>query len=84
MGSEATGVASTFDTRANSSEDKPKPATENFPLFSCKPEKSKNISNMVETWCAAPIDPHKKNVVSSQYCSNEMSPGRPVVWNPPR
>ena len=80
-GNKATGVASTADTRSNSSKDNPIPTTEDFHLFSCSPE---NMSSMVDTWCAVTVDPHKKNMVSFAYCSNGMPPGRPVVWNPAR
>ena len=82
--SETTGVASTVDTRSNSSKDNPMATTDDFPLLSCRPEKSENISTMVDTWCAATVDPRKKNAVSSAYCSNGMPPGRPVVWKPAR
>ena len=84
MGSEATGVDNTEEIRANSSESKPMPTTDDLLLFSCKPEKSDNMSNMAETWCAATVDPRMKNVVSFAYCSNGMPPGWPMVWNPER
>ena len=84
MRSEAMGVASAAEIQVNSSEDKLMLTTEDFPVFSCRPKKSENMSSMVETWCAATVDPRKKNVVSSKYCSNGMPPGLPVVWNPTR
>ena len=49
MGSKTTGVASTADTRFNSSKDNLMPATDDFPLFNCRPEKSENISSMADT-----------------------------------
>ena len=67
MGSKATGVASIAETRANSSEGKPMLTTEDFPLFSCRPEKFENMSCIVETWGAATVDPRMKNVMSSAY-----------------
>ena len=66
-------MASTADTRSNSSKDHPMSTTEDIPLFSCRPEKSENISSVVDTWCAATVDPGKKNEVSSAYCSNEVT-----------
>ena len=84
MGNEVMGVDSTATTRANSSESKPMPTTEDLLLFSCRPEKSENMSNMVETWCAAIIDPRMKKVVSSAYCNNGIPPDQPVVWSPVR
>ena len=79
IGSETTGVASTAYTRSNSSKDNSMPTTDDFPLLSCRPEKSENISIMMDTWCAATVDPRQKNVMSSAYCNNGMPPGRPVV-----
>ena len=84
MGNEAMGVDSTAATRTISSESKPMPTTEDLLLFRCRPEKSENMSNMVETWCAAIVDPRMKKLVSSAYCNNWMPPGQPVVWNPVR
>ena len=57
------------------------PTTEDFPLFSCKPKKFENMFSMVDTWCAATVDPCKKNVMSFAYCNNGMPSARPVVWN---
>ena len=84
MESKATGVDSTAETQANSSESNPMLTTEDLLLFSCRPEKSENMSNMVETWCATTVDPRMKNVVLYAYCNNGMPPSRPVVWNPVR
>ena len=53
MGSEAMDVDNIVDIRANSFESKPMPTTENLLLFSCRPENYENMSNMIETWCAA-------------------------------
>ena len=84
IGSETTDVASIADTRSNSSKDNPMPTTDDFPLLSYRPEKSENISIMVDTWCAATVDPRKRKVVSSAYCNNKMPPRWPVVWKPAR
>ena len=79
MGNEATGVANTAKTRANSATTNPMLITEDLLLFSCIPEKSENISIMVAMWCAMTVDLWTKNVVSSTYRRSGMPPGRPVV-----
>ena len=76
MGSEATGVDSTVETRANSSEPKLMHAIDDLLLFSYRPKKFENMFIIVETCCAAAVDPRMEKVVSSTYCNSAMSPGR--------
>ena len=76
------GVSRIWEHPFSSAADKPKPTRVDLARFSLSPEKSENISIMIESVCAVSVDPWMKNVVSSAYCSKGMPPGRLVDWNP--
>ena len=67
IGNLQTRVARIRKQPATSSGESPKPMNADFARFRRRPEKSENISIMVESICAAAHDPWMKNVVSSAY-----------------
>ena len=66
------GVASIREQPLISSSDKPNLTNVDLARFSRRPEKSEKMSIMIDSVCAAVMDPWMKNVVSLTYCSKGM------------
>ena len=76
IGREPIGVSRIWEHPLSSSADKPKPTRVDLARFRCSPEKSENMSIMIESVCAVSVDPWMINVVSSADCSKGMPPER--------